>query len=64
VKETKSSQEKILKCKDCETPFTWSAGEQAFYSEKGFGAPKRCPDCRAYLKRKMNAGHRTEVQHG
>ena len=63
MKETKSYQGRTLKCKDCGAWFDWSAGEQAFYAEKGFGPPKRCPGCRAYLKRKMNARQRIEVQH-
>lgn len=50
--ERRTFQDKEIMCKDCYRPFTWLAAEQEFYADKGFGAPKRCPDCRAYLKRK------------
>lgn len=34
-------------CTDCGGTFMWSAGEQAFFHEKGFSEPpKRCKDCR------------------
>jgi hypothetical protein len=40
-----------LTCIDCRRNFTWSAGEQAFFQEKGFTEPpKRCPDCRQARK--------------
>lgn len=42
-------QDRELLCQDCQSPFTWTAGEQRFYREQGFTQPKRCPGCRAYL---------------
>ena len=40
-------EDKTLVCKDCGTEFVFSAGEQAFYAEKGFvNEPTRCRDCR------------------
>lgn len=36
-----------IACTACGRRFTWSAGEQAFYRERGLQAPRRCPDCRA-----------------
>jgi CxxC-x17-CxxC domain-containing protein len=34
-------------CVDCNRPFVWTAGEQLFYSEKGFSnPPKRCKECK------------------
>ena len=46
-------QDKIIVCKDCGNQFTFSAGEQEFFSQKGFeNKPVRCKDCRA--KRKVN----------
>lgn len=40
-------QDKTLICKDCGAEFVFSAGEQEFYSEKGFlNEPNRCRDCR------------------
>lgn len=46
-------QDKIIVCKDCGNQFTFTAGEQEFYSKKGFeNEPVRCKDCRT--KRKVN----------
>ena len=45
-------QDKIIVCKDCGKEFTFTAGEQEFYAEKGFNEPVRCKECRA--KRKIN----------
>ncbi len=39
--------DKTIICRDCGKPFTFTAGAQAFYAEKGFTcAPTRCPPCR------------------
>ena len=36
-----------LTCKECGNEFTFTAGEQAFYAEKGFqNKPKMCKACR------------------
>lgn len=44
-------QDKTLKCVDCGQEFTFTAGEQAFYAEKGFqNEPKRCSECRSKRK--------------
>lgn len=40
-------QDKTLVCKDCGQEFVFTAGEQAFYKEKGLdNEPKRCKECR------------------
>lgn len=40
-------QDKTLVCQDCGKEFTFTAGEQAFYKEKGLtNEPKRCKECR------------------
>ena len=40
-------EDKILVCKDCGNEFTFTAGEQEFYAEKGFeNEPKKCKACR------------------
>lgn len=45
--------DKILKCKDCGNEFAFTAGEQAFYQEKGFEhEPTRCPACRKANKQR------------
>ena len=47
-------EDKILKCKECGNEFTFSAGEQEFYAEKGFqNEPQRCKACR---DKRKNAG--------
>ncbi|MCX7745584.1 MAG: zinc-ribbon domain-containing protein [Clostridia bacterium] len=44
-------EDKTLSCKDCNTTFTFTVGEQQFYAEKGFtNEPLRCPDCRKARK--------------
>ena len=40
-------QDKTIICQDCGNEFTFTAGEQAFYKEKGLtNEPKRCKECR------------------
>lgn len=40
-------EDKTIKCIDCGEEFTFTAGEQAFYKEKGLtNEPKRCKECR------------------
>lgn len=44
-----------LTCKDCGSEFVFTAGEQAFYAEKGFtNQPVRCPACRKARKQQRN----------
>ncbi len=46
-----SNQDQTLNCVDCGQEFTWSAGEQEFFREKGFAnPPKRCKQCRQAKK--------------
>jgi len=43
--------DKVMACVDCGQEFTFTAGEQEFYAQKGFTeAPKRCSSCRAARK--------------
>jgi hypothetical protein len=47
--------DKTLTCKDCNSEFIFTEGEQAFYQEKGFeNEPQRCPDCRRARKAERN----------
>jgi CxxC-x17-CxxC domain-containing protein len=40
--------DETLSCTDCSRSFTFTAGEQEFFAQKGFtNKPNRCPDCRA-----------------
>jgi CxxC-x17-CxxC domain-containing protein len=46
--------DKMMTCRDCGNSFTFTEGEQAFYAQKGFTEPTRCPDCRAAKKAARN----------
>lgn len=35
-----------LECIDCASPFDFSAGEKAYFVQRGFARPRRCPACR------------------
>jgi CxxC-x17-CxxC domain-containing protein len=42
-----SFEDKTLQCRECGASFTWTAGEQEFYAQKGLvNIPSRCTDCR------------------
>ncbi len=44
--------DKTLNCHDCGKEFVFTAGEQEFYSKKGFAnEPSRCKECRGVRKR-------------
>ena len=46
--------DRTLTCRECGQPFTWTAGEQQFYQEKGLvNLPARCSPCRATRKAKL-----------
>ena len=51
--------DKQLTCADCKRDFTWTAGEQEFFREKGFtNPPKRCKECRQAKKEQRGGGER------
>lgn len=39
-----------LTCRDCSTDFVFTEREQAFFAERGWGAPVRCIPCRRLWK--------------
>ena len=44
--------DKTLVCSDCGREFTFTVGEQEFYSSRGLlNEPKRCPECRVARRR-------------
>ncbi|MGB9802927.1 zinc-ribbon domain containing protein [Desulfofundulus sp.] len=52
-----SYEDKVLTCRDCGADFIFTAGEQAFYAEKGLmNEPTRCRDCRRQRKQR-NSGN-------
>ena len=44
--------DKTIKCSDCGADFTWTAGEQEFYTQKKLFPPKRCNKCRQIKKQR------------
>ena len=47
--------DRTITCRDCGQEFTFTAGEQAFYQERGYTEPQRCASCRAERKAQRNA---------
>lgn len=46
-----SFEDRTLVCRDCNSEFTFTTGEQEFYKEKGFtNDPTRCQNCRSQRK--------------
>ena len=51
------SGDRLLKCVECGSEFLFTAGEQLFYSTKGFrNEPKRCRDCKSRRAPRSGAG--------
>ena len=47
-------EDKILVCKECGKEFTFTAGEQEFYAERGFqNEPQRCKIGRASCRERV-----------
>ena len=56
--DSSSFQDIQLICKGCNAKFLFTAGEQAFYTSKGFeDQPKSCKDCRLAAKAEKDAGN-------
>ncbi|HKQ08201.1 MAG TPA: zinc-ribbon domain-containing protein [Blastocatellia bacterium] len=51
-------EDRTLTCADCSQPFTFSAGEQQFFQERGMSEPKRCKECRQARKANRDSGGR------
>ena len=52
-----SFTDRTLTCSDCGAEFTFTAGEQDFYQQRGFtNEPRRCPACRAERKAASGGG--------
>jgi CxxC-x17-CxxC domain-containing protein len=49
-------EEKKLRCRDCGQEFSFTVGEQEFYSAHGLqNDPSRCPQCRSSRRRNHNS---------
>jgi CxxC-x17-CxxC domain-containing protein len=56
-------EDRVLTCCECGAEFVFSAGEQAFFAEKGLThEPTRCRDCRRQRKQMRDRGYRDERQ--
>lgn len=44
--------DQTLTCKDCQSPFLFTARDQEFFAQQGFTPPKRCRSCRQIAKAK------------
>jgi hypothetical protein len=42
--------DRIIVCRDCGSPFTYSVGEQGFYGRLRLATPTRCVSCREAKK--------------
>jgi len=52
-------QDRTMTCRDCSEEFTFTAGEQEFFAEKGFqNEPTRCKTCRDAKKRASRSADR------
>jgi len=52
-------QDKKKTCTDCGKEFIFTAGEQAFYKERGLeNEPKRCKECRDKRKAEKAQGNK------
>ena len=46
-------EDKTLVCSNCNDEFEFTAGEQEFYAQKEYTAPKRCKKCIAERKQQQ-----------
>ena len=51
-------EDKTLTCRECGQEFTFTTGEQEFYSSHGLlNEPGRCPECRATRRQERRSGY-------
>ena len=56
--------DKTMTCRDCGKQFTFTAGEQEFYAQRGFSEPARCGECRAARKTGRDSGSYSSSSYG
>ena len=50
-------EDKTLACVECGADFTFEAGEQEYFAQKGFtNEPRRCPTCRSARRAASGGG--------
>lgn len=47
-------QDEQILCVECRHSFTFTAGEQEYFRERGFVRPRRCAHCRRAKRRAMD----------
>ncbi|MCK5660403.1 MAG: zinc-ribbon domain-containing protein [Methanosarcinales archaeon] len=47
-------EDETLSCSDCNEDFIFTVGEQEFFQERNFDAPRRCKECRDKRKAERN----------
>ena len=56
-------EDRTLKCVDCASEFTWTAGEQLFFADKQFkNEPKHCKACKAKRATRASATMQSRVE--
>lgn len=56
-------QDKTLTCRECNTPFIWTAGEQQFFRDKALiNIPARCNPCRSARKARLGLPDRAQTE--
>ena len=50
-------KDKVMTCIQCGTEFVFSGQEHARFMAKGFGVPKRCPECRKKKAKGIETGN-------
>jgi len=56
--------DRTLKCRECGGDFVFTAGEQAFFAEKGLlNDPQRFPECRLVRRRQQNGNGPAREMH-
>jgi CxxC-x17-CxxC domain-containing protein len=56
--------DKTMTCRDCGKQFTFTAGEQEFYAQRGFSEPARCGECRQARKAGRESGGYSSSDYG
>ena len=51
--EQKVYEDVMLVCKDCNSEYQFTKGEQEFFETKSFPSPIRCPNCRKAKKDRL-----------
>ena len=48
-------RDQTIFCIQCDNSFTFTVAEQKRVNSLGFGAPKRCPECRKHKQKSANS---------